>query len=90
MRAPISAVDFDVIQSVIKQLLPRASRDPDHLRQLARTVAQGLRPALARRHSDYLSDLRTMAPVLIDYKGGGLPCPYGRHWRSWKSSSRQF
>lgn len=42
--APISAFDFEVIQSVMKQFAAAGTTDPDDLRQLARTIAKDYCP----------------------------------------------
>ncbi|AWC24971.1 hypothetical protein CO731_04464 [Aminobacter sp. MSH1] len=40
MTAPISAFDFDVIQSVMEKFATGGITAPDDLRRLARTIAE--------------------------------------------------
>jgi len=61
MVAPISAFDFEVIQSVMKQFAAAGTTEPDELRQLARTIAKDYCPNEA--HSDEMIDALVRAAL---------------------------
>ncbi|PWK61737.1 hypothetical protein C8K44_1329 [Aminobacter sp. AP02] len=46
MTTPISAFDFDIMQSVVRKFATANTADPTELRQLARTIAEEFCPDL--------------------------------------------